>query len=78
LCFRSIQAEQQSVVEQRRMIDAVVIADERVGDAAEFQQSIPVSVVPGQTRDFQSDGLLPMLSGHPSSGAGERRRGRGG
>jgi hypothetical protein len=53
------------------MIDTIVIADERVGDAAEFQQSIPVSVVPGQTRDFQSEHDPHMGQSHF---AGEARK----
>ena len=63
MCFRSIQAEQQSVVEQRRMIDAVAVADERIGDTAKFQQPIPVSVVPRQARDFQSENDAYMGQG---------------
>jgi len=30
------------------MIDAVVVADESVGNAAQLQQAIPVGVVPGE------------------------------
>src|SRR4051794_8642798 len=37
------------------MIDAIVIADESIGDAAQLQQTIPVRVVSGKTGDFQSE-----------------------
>jgi hypothetical protein len=37
------------------MIDAVGVADERVGDPAQLQQAIPIGIVPGQARDFQSE-----------------------
>jgi hypothetical protein len=64
LCLRSIQAEQQPIIEQCRMIDTVVVADERVGDAAKLQQPIPVSVVPGEARDFQSENDPHMGQGN--------------
>src|SRR5436190_22923462 len=37
------------------MIDAIVVADECVGDAAQLQESIPICIVPRQTRYFQSE-----------------------
>ena len=52
---RTLEAEQQTIVEQRRMIDAIVVANESVGEAAEFEQAIPVGVVPRQARDFQTE-----------------------
>ena len=52
---RALQSEQQSIVEQRRMIDAIVVANESIGDAAELQQAIPIRVVPRQARNFQSE-----------------------
>jgi hypothetical protein len=51
---RTFQTQQQAIVEQRRMVDAVVVANQRVCHAAEFQQAIPVGVVPGQARNLQS------------------------
>jgi hypothetical protein len=45
---RALEAKQQAIVEQRRVIDAVVIANESIGDTAEFQQAIPIGVVPGE------------------------------
>ena len=46
------------------MIDAVAVADERIGDAAKFQQPIPISVVPGEARDFQSENDPHMGQGN--------------
>src|SRR5580765_6220483 len=37
------------------MINAVVVANESIGDAAEFQQTIPIRVVPREARNFQSE-----------------------
>jgi hypothetical protein len=52
LCIRSIQPEDQAIVEKRRMIDAVAIADQRVGHAAKIEQAIPVGNIAGQAGDF--------------------------
>ena len=51
----ALQTKQQAIVEQRRMIDAIIVADERIGDAAEIEQAIPVRIVSRQTRDFQPE-----------------------
>jgi hypothetical protein len=51
---RAFQAQQQTIVEQRRVVDAIIVADQCVGDAAEFQQAIPVGVVAGQARDLEA------------------------
>src|SRR5436309_8264958 len=50
LCFAhgALEAEEQTIIEQRRMINTIVVTDERIGEAAELQQTIPVGVVPGQ------------------------------
>jgi hypothetical protein len=40
LAHRGLQAEKQTVVEQRRMIDAVAIADQRVGKAGEIDEAV--------------------------------------
>ena len=37
------------------MIDAVVVANESIGDSAEFEQAIPICVVPRQTRNLQTE-----------------------
>jgi hypothetical protein len=46
------------------MIDAVVVADQRVGDAAQLQQAIPICVVPRQTGNFQSQDDAHMSQRH--------------
>ena len=52
---RALESQQKSIVEQRRMINAIVVANESIGDAAEFQQAIPIRVVPREARNFQSE-----------------------
>ncbi len=37
------------------MIDAVVAANESIGDTTQFQQTIPVRIVPRQARNLQSE-----------------------
>jgi hypothetical protein len=37
------------------MIDVVTIADEGIGEAAEIEQAIPVSVVACETGDFEAE-----------------------
>jgi len=51
----ALETEQQTIVEQRRMINTVAVTDKSIGEAAEFQQTIPVGIVPGQPRDFQTE-----------------------
>ena len=51
----ALQPEDQAIVEKRRMIDAVAIADQRVGHAAEIEQAIPVGIIARQAGDFQSE-----------------------
>src|ERR1700756_337962 len=49
LAHSALEPEQEPVVEQRRMIDAVGIADQRVGEAAQIDKAVPVSVVARET-----------------------------
>ena len=50
----SLKAEQQPVVEVRRIIDAVFIQNERVRQCADFQQPVPVRGVACQTGHLQA------------------------
>src|SRR6516162_11689994 len=56
-CLRhdAFQAENQAIVEKRRMIDAVAISHQSIGDATQIEQAIPVGIVACQARDFQSE-----------------------
>src|SRR5258708_16273394 len=46
------------------MIDAVAIPDQRVGDAAEIKQAIPVSIVARHTGDFEAEHDAGVAEGH--------------
>ena len=54
LTHRPLQPEQQTVVEQRRMIDAVGIPDQRVGKAGKIDEAMPVGVLLRASRDSAS------------------------
>ena len=55
LAHRAFEAEHQTIVEQRWMIDTVAIADEGIGETAKIEQTIPVSVVACETGDFEAE-----------------------
>src|SRR4249919_1987906 len=71
LAHGALEAEQQSVVEHRGMIDAVGIADEGVGEAAEIEQAIPVGVVAGEAGNFEAEHDPDMAEGDFGSEPGE-------
>src|SRR5579862_2155192 len=47
LAHSALEAKQQAVVEQRRVIDAVGVADQRVSEAAEIDEAVPIGIVAG-------------------------------
>ena len=55
LAHGALETKQQSIVEQGRMIDTIGIADERVGEAAEIKQAIPVGIIASETGDFEAE-----------------------
>src|SRR6202043_2979691 len=66
-----LRPRQQSIVEHRGMIDAVGIADEGVGEAAQIEQAIPIGVVAGEAGDFEAEHDADMAEGDFSGGPGE-------
>jgi|SRR5215831_10862722 len=55
LTHRALEAKQQSIVEHGRVIDAVGVGDQRVSEAAEVEQAIPIGVVAREARDFKAE-----------------------
>jgi hypothetical protein len=51
---RALEAEQETIIEMRRIIHSVLVKDQCVGEGADFQQAVPVGVVSRQTGDFES------------------------
>ena len=50
----ALEAEQEAVIETCRIVDAILIEDQGVGEGADLQQAMPVGVVPRQARDLQA------------------------
>ena len=71
LAHGALETKQQSIVEQGRMIDAVGIADERVSEATEIKQAIPVGIVAGETGDFEAEHDTDVSERHFGSEASE-------
>jgi hypothetical protein len=55
LAHRAFEAEQQPVVEVGGIVEPVLVADQRPRQRADLQQPVPVSVVSGQSRDFEAE-----------------------
>lgn len=49
LAHRSAQSQQQAIIDDPRVINAVRVDDQRADQSAQFDQIMPVSPVPGQT-----------------------------
>src|SRR4029077_16642334 len=56
LAHRAFEAEQEAIIEAGRIIDAVFVENERRGQCAQFDETMPVSRVACQPRN-----LLPAL-----------------
>lgn len=52
---RAFQAEQQSVIEVRRIVNAILIEDQGIGECADFQQPVPVHRVARQTGHLKAE-----------------------
>ena len=50
----NIQAQEQTIIVQSRIVDALLVDDQRVGERTDFQQAIPVTTRTSQARDFQA------------------------
>ena len=75
----ALEAEEDAVVERPRMVDTVGVGDQRVGDAGEVQQPVPVGVVARQPGALQgqhdADLAQADLGGQlGEAGAARRRR----
>ena len=57
-------AQQEPVVEVARVVEAVFVADQRAGHAAQFQELVPVGGVSGQPGAFQAEHDPGAAEGH--------------
>jgi len=51
----ALESEQQSIVEVRRVVRTIFIANQCVGQRADLEQPVPVHRVARQTRDLQAE-----------------------
>ena len=51
----ALEAEQQAVIEHGGMIDAISVANERVGEAAEIEQTVPIGIVARETGHLETE-----------------------
>src|SRR5689334_8410989 len=51
----ALEAEQQAVIEHGGMIDAVSVANERVSEAAEIEQTVPIGVVAREAGHLETE-----------------------
>src|SRR6266480_7466479 len=50
----AFEAQQQTIIVQSRIVDALLVDDQRVGERTDLQQAIPVAARTSQARDFQA------------------------
>jgi hypothetical protein len=66
---RALQPQQEAIIEQRRVINPVRVADQRIGQTAQINEAIPVSIVAGQSRHLKAQNKAHVsesdLSGQP-------------
>jgi hypothetical protein len=79
LAHRALQAEQKTIVEQRRVIHAVGVADKRVSHGAKVEQPVPVRIIARKARHLESENDASVsecdFSGHAREAAAARRGG---
>jgi hypothetical protein len=49
LAHRALEPEQQPVVVEGRIVDAIAVGDQRAGERADLEQVVPVAAGPGET-----------------------------
>ena len=55
LAHRSFEAQQQSIVEQPWIVDAIVVNDQRLRHSAEIDPLVPIAIIAGQARSLQGE-----------------------
>jgi len=55
LAHGALEPEQETVVEVRGVVDPVFVQDQRVEQGADLEQPVPIRVVAGEPRDFESE-----------------------
>ena len=67
------QSEQQTVIEQRRVIDAIGIADQRIGETGEINEPVPIGVIASEPRHLEAEHKTDACERHFGGEAGKAR-----
>src|SRR5215831_6161829 len=70
---RAFETEQKPIVEERGMIDAVGIANERVGQAGEVDETMPIGIIAGEPRDLEAEHKTHPCERHFGGEVGKAR-----
>ncbi len=73
LAHGSLEPEQEPVIEQARMIEAVGIADQRVAETGEIDEAVPVGIVAGEARCLEAEHEADMAERHLGGETGKPR-----
>jgi hypothetical protein len=69
----ALETEQEAIVEESGMVDTVAVSNEGVGEAAEFEQAIPVSVVASKAGNLDAKDDAHSSQGDLTGHANEAR-----
>src|SRR5712691_12601948 len=60
----ALQSENQAIIKKRGMVEAVAVSDQRVRNAAEIEEAIPVGTVARHAGDLQGEHDADVAEGH--------------
>ena len=69
----ALEPEQEAIVEEGGMIDAVGVSDQRIGEAAQLDEAMPIGVVARQARDLKPKHEADVRQGDFGGEPGETR-----
>src|SRR4051812_391213 len=55
LAHRALQAEQEAIVVERRIVDPVAVGNQGAGERADLKELVPVATGAGQARDLEAE-----------------------
>ena len=69
----ALEPEQEAIIEEGGMIDAVGVADQGIGEAAQLDEAMPIGVVARQARDLEPQHEADVREGDFGGEPGETR-----
>ena len=73
LAHRALETEQQAVIEERRMIDAIGIADQCIGKAGEIDEPVPIGVIASEPLHLEPEHKTDACERHFGGETGKAR-----